>query len=506
MTEGASRVSGSGLHAAVQLGTGNIALDDASRVPPPLAVVTEQPVSTGAPVRDYRMRRMLLSADLLALVGGISTWLLLDPHHASDHFLWGLATLPLWALLFTLYGLYGGGLHRVGYATVDDIPAIGHALLIGTVGLWLYFQVTPPGKLVFSQLLVFALVAFTLALVLRNVARTASVRLLGDERVMFVGSGPMTPILLEQMIRQPRRGLRAIGVITRSENERWPLALHELGALGEVDAAALIREYRIDRVIVSAEGIEDDALLDLVNVCRDACVKISALPSLAAMMGPAATVDHLQGITLIGINTPGLARSNRYFKRAMDVVGASLLLVITIPVWLAVAIAIKLDSPGPVLFRQNRIGRQGREIRLAKFRSMVVDAEARRTSLLAGSRQEGWLDLEHDPRITRVGRFLRHTSLDELPQLWNVLRGDMSLVGPRPLIAEEDQNVIGWARRRLNLTPGMTGVWQVMGRTNIPFEQMIMLDYLYVANWSLWADIKLILQTVPVVLTRRGAN
>ena len=173
MTEGASRVSRSGLHAAVQLGTGNIALDDASRVPPPLAVVTEQPVSTGAPVRDYRMRRMLLSADRLALVGGISTWLLLDPHHASDHFLWGLATLPLWALLFTLYGLYGGGLHRVGYATVDDIPAIGHALLIGTVGLWLYFQVTPPGKLVFSQLLVFALVAFTLALVLRNVARTA---------------------------------------------------------------------------------------------------------------------------------------------------------------------------------------------------------------------------------------------------------------------------------------------------------------------------------------------
>lgn len=506
MTEGAPRVSGSGLHAAVQLGTGNIALDDASRVPPPLAVIGEELVGARTLTRDYRMRRMLLSADLLALLGGISTWLVLGAHNAGQHFLWGLATLPLWGLLFTVYGLYGAGLHRVGYATVDDIPAMAHALLIGTVGLWLYFQVTPPGKLVFSQLLVFALVAFTLALVLRNVARSVSVRLLGDERVMFVGSGPMTPILLEQMVRQPRRGLRAIGVLTRSENERWPLDLHELGSLGDVDASVLLREYRIDRVIVSAEGIEDDALLDLVNVCRDACVKISALPSLAAMMGPAATVDHLQGITLIGINTPGLARSNRYFKRAMDVVGASLLLLITLPVWAAVAIAIKLDSAGPVLFRQNRIGRQGREFRLAKFRSMVVDAEARRTSLLAGSRQQGWLDLEDDPRITRVGRFLRHTSLDELPQLWNVLRGDMSLVGPRPLIAEEDQNVIGWARRRLNLTPGMTGVWQVMGRTNIPFEQMIMLDYLYVANWSLWADIKLILQTVPVVLTRRGAN
>jgi exopolysaccharide biosynthesis polyprenyl glycosylphosphotransferase len=278
------------------------------------------------------------------------------------------------------------------------------------------------------------------------------------------------------------------------------------GGLADVDPAAIIEEHRIDRVIVSAEGIEDDALLDLISVCRQLGVKISALPSLAAMMGPAATVDHLEGITLIGINTPSLARSNRLFKRTMDIVGASVLLLATAPIWIVAAMAIKLDSPGPVLFRQNRVGRGGKPLRLTKFRSMVVDAEAQRASLLASSRQAMWLDLEHDPRITRVGRFLRLTSLDELPQLWNVLRGEMSLVGPRPLIAEEDQNVNGWARRRLDITPGITGVWQVMGRAHIPFEQMIMLDYLYVANWSLWTDIKLIIQTVPVVLTRRGAN
>ena len=247
-------------------------------------------------------------------------------------------------------------------------------------------------------------------------------------------------------------------------------------------------------------------LLDLVSLCRQLGVKISALPSLAAMMGPAATVDHLEGITLIGINTPSLARSNRLFKRAMDIVGASVLLAVSSPILLLVAISIKLDSPGPVLFRQKRIGRAGQPFKLAKFRSMVIDAEAQREALLKHSRQSQWLDLEHDPRITRVGRFLRLTSLDELPELWNVLRGDMSLVGPRPLIAEEDRNVAGWARRRLDLTPGITGVWQVMGRAHIPFEQMIMLDYLYVANWSMWADIKLMLQTIPVVLSRRGAN
>jgi lipopolysaccharide/colanic/teichoic acid biosynthesis glycosyltransferase len=137
---------------------------------------------------------------------------------------------------------------------------------------------------------------------------------------------------------------------------------------------------------------------------------------------------------------------------------------------------------------------------------MVPDAEAQRDALLAKSRQPGWLDLEEDPRITRVGHWLRRTSLDELPQLLSVVRGDMSLVGPRPLIPSEDENVHGWARGRLDLTPGVTGMWQVLGRVRIPFDQMVMIDYLYVANWSLWTDVKLLLRTLPVVLARKGAN
>jgi exopolysaccharide biosynthesis polyprenyl glycosylphosphotransferase len=456
--------------------------------------------------RDYGMRRLLVAADLVALGIAIGSWSLLDIPHVGGHMLWAAFTLPIWVVVFTAYGLYGAGLRRVGYATVDDIPAMAHALLVGTVAMWLYFQIAPPGKLTFLELLFFLSLSFVLGLLVRSLARRYSTGLFGEEHVMFVGSGPMTPILVRQMLAKQTHGLKVMSALSRAENERWPLPVPVAGALADVDPAALIRKHGIDRVIVSAEGIEDDALLDLISVCRQLGVKISALPSLAAMMGPAATVDHLEGITLIGINTPSLARSNRWFKRAMDIIGASILLIASAPIWIGAAIAIKLDSPGPVLFRQNRIGRGGKTLRLAKFRSMVIDAEAQRESLLAKSRQTMWLDLEHDPRITRVGRFLRLTSLDELPQLWNVLRGDMSLVGPRPLIAEEDQNVNGWARRRLDLTPGITGMWQVMGRAHIPFEQMIMLDYLYVANWSLWADIKLILQTVPVVLTRRGAN
>jgi exopolysaccharide biosynthesis polyprenyl glycosylphosphotransferase len=316
----------------------------------------------------------------------------------------------------------------------------------------------------------------------------------------------MTPILVRQVLRQPSHGLELVGAVTRLENQQWPLPIESLGALTEIDPATLLRDNRVDRVVVSAEGIEDDLLLEMVGLCRTLGVKVSALPSLAAMIGPAATIDRLEGVTLIGLNLPSLARSSQLLKRAMDIAGASILLVLSAPVCAAVAIAIKLNSPGPILFRQERIGRGGKPFRLNKFRSMVVDAEALRPGLLAQSRQAAWLDLEHDPRITRVGRFLRLSSLDELPQLWNVLWGDMSLVGPRPLIPQEDEIVRGWTRARLDLTPGITGMWQVMGRVHIPFEQMVMIDYLYVANWSLWRDVTLLLRTLPVVLTRRGAN
>jgi exopolysaccharide biosynthesis polyprenyl glycosylphosphotransferase len=316
----------------------------------------------------------------------------------------------------------------------------------------------------------------------------------------------MTPVLVRQIQRRPQHGVELVGSLTRPENEDWPLSITSLGEVGKVDAVAILAEHRVDRVVVSAEGIEDDQLLELVDLCRTLGIKVSALPSLAAMIGPAATIDQLEGVTVIGLNLPSLPRSSQVLKRALDVVGASLLLVVTAPLWLVAAVAIRIDSPGPILFRQERIGRGGKPFRLAKFRSMVADAEARREALLAQSRQAAWLDLEHDPRVTRVGRILRLTSIDELPQLWSVLRGDMSLVGPRPLVAQEDCNVLGWARGRLDLTPGLTGMWQVLGRTHIPFEQMVMLDYLYVANWSLWTDVKLMLRTLPTVVTRNGAN
>ncbi len=462
------------------------------------------PLLTGR--RDYRMRRWLIAADTTAMLVAIAAWLLVDVHKPLQHALWALPTIPVWLVLFLMYGLYSTGLRRVAHTTVDDIPALAHAFLLGGVASWIYFRVTPAGKLGFGDLLLLMGVGFVSALSLRSILRGLALALLGPERILFVGSGPMTPVLVRQISCGPSHGLEPVGVLTREENRRWPLPLNSLGSLAAVDPAAVLDRERVDRVIVSAEGIDDDRLMELVSTCGKLGVKVSALPSLAAMIGPAATIDQLEGITMIGINTPTLPRSSRFFKRAMDLVGASVLLIVTSPLWVAIAIAIKLDSRGPVFFRQDRVGRGGHLFRLAKFRSMGVHAEAQRAALLAQSRQSGWLDLEVDPRITRVGHWLRRTSMDELPQLLSVVRGDMSLVGPRPLIPQEDENVRGWARGRLDLTPGVTGMWQVLGRVKIPFDQMVMIDYLYVANWSLWTDIKLLLRTLPVVLSRRGAN
>jgi lipopolysaccharide/colanic/teichoic acid biosynthesis glycosyltransferase len=170
------------------------------------------------------------------------------------------------------------------------------------------------------------------------------------------------------------------------------------------------------------------------------------------------------------------------------------------------ALAVKLDSRGPVFFSQERIGRHGLRFRIHKFRTMVADADARTEELRNQSDHPVWLLLDRDPRVTRVGRVLRHTSLDELPQLWNVVRGHMSLVGPRPMPPDVDEHISGWGRTRLDLTPGVTGLWQVLGRTAIPFEEMVKLDYLYVTNWSLWQDVRLLIHTLPAVANRRGVN
>jgi lipopolysaccharide/colanic/teichoic acid biosynthesis glycosyltransferase len=199
-----------------------------------------------------------------------------------------------------------------------------------------------------------------------------------------------------------------------------------------------------------------------------------------------------------------LSRSSYYVKRGLDIIGSTAGLILFFPLFALISIAIKLDTSGRVLFRQHRVGRDGKPFEMLKFRTMVTGAHERRADLMHLNEAEGLFKIDNDPRITRVGAWLRRLSLDELPQLINVLRGEMSLVGPRPLVAEEDRRIQGWDRRRLQLTPGMTGHWQILGSARIPLDEMVKIDYLYVTNWSLWLDIKILLRTIVYVAGRKG--
>jgi exopolysaccharide biosynthesis polyprenyl glycosylphosphotransferase len=456
--------------------------------------------------RDYVMRRLLAGADALGVALALLVASAMNPRSGDnlEILLWGLATIPFWVVLFKVYGLYDRDLKRVSHSTVDDLPWLFHALVIGTLLMWLLFKALPPGKLPFESIVAFGATALAAITALRSCVRSSAVRVLGPERVALVGSENMAAVLVRKMRAHPEYGLEPIGVICPGDGSAPAEGLTVLEGSGDI--VQIARQHRANRLVVSHSGLGEDELVDIVRRCKGLAIKVSLLPQVFDALGPSVEIDDVEGVTLLGINPPVLGRSSRVMKRCLDLAGATVLTVLLSPVIAVLAIAIKLDSRGPVFFRQSRVGKGGERFDVVKFRTMHRDAEARRQELLADSIDPNWLHLEHDPRITRVGRRLRHLSLDELPQLWNVLMGDMSLVGPRPLIESEDQMIGGWGRCRLDLTPGMTGVWQVLGRTNIPFEEMVKLDYLYVTNWSLWTDIRLLLRTVPVVVTRRGAN
>jgi exopolysaccharide biosynthesis polyprenyl glycosylphosphotransferase len=420
--------------------------------------------------------------------------------------LWGVVAVPLMMVLFKLYGLYDRDVKRISYSTVDDLPRLFHATVIGGLILWVYARYSPMRRLDFAEILLFGVNVIVLVTLTRFAIRSTAGRVIGVENALLVGTGQMGQTLVGKLAAHPEYRLNVIGSLSPTEaaSETGHSPVPTLGTLEQLEQVADLHD--VTRVVFSARDIEESELERMLRDCRALTLKASVLPRLADVLGPAVEVDDVEGVTVLGINPPWLPRSSRMLKRAMDVLIAGPLLILASPLLGLMALAIKLDSRGPVLFAQERVGRAGRHFRLFKLRTMVANAEQRRAELLADSTDPGWLKLERDPRVTRIGWWLRRLSLDELPQLWNVVRGEMSVVGPRPLIPSEDDHVHGWARGRLDLTPGITGYWQVLGRTRIPFEEMVKLDYLYVMNWSLWEDVRLMLRTLPVVLGGRGAN
>jgi exopolysaccharide biosynthesis polyprenyl glycosylphosphotransferase len=455
-----------------------------------------------------QVQRALVAADAAAVVAavGVAIALASPDERLLAQLAWSVLYLPVFLVLFKAYGLYDGDRRRVGHSTFDDVPGVFHGALIGTIGLWAFLKATPADRMVLAQAALLLALTIVVVLVGRAVARRLVARVTAPERVLLVGAGPSAESLVRKTRAHRGRGLRAVGFVCEDGHD-GALPEHELPRLGAPrELRAVCLSHGVERIMIASPDLSPEVVTDAIREAHHARVKVTLLPSVTDVLGPSTEVDELVGVTVLAVNPPNLSASSRLFKRGLDVLLSSAALVAMLPLLPLVAAAIRLDSPGPVFFRQRRLGRGGRHFQMIKLRTMVQDAEAQADRLRAHSAHPAWLLLDRDPRITRLGRLLRLTSIDELPQFWNVLRGEMSLVGPRPMPPTTDEHIVGWARRRLDLTPGITGMWQVLGRASLSFEEMIKLDYLYVTNWSVWRDVRLLIRTVSVVLSRRGAN
>jgi exopolysaccharide biosynthesis polyprenyl glycosylphosphotransferase len=450
------------------------------------------------PRRDSMRRRALAAADVLALLGAYGLlWIVAPPPPAL------LAALPLWVVLNKSLRLYDRDANLVHQSTLNELPKIFHSLTLGAA-LALLLGVTTDR----TQMIVWSLAAIVLTPALRHTARELVRRRTAPERILVVGSGQVAALVARKVCSHPEYGSELVGYVHADGDRMHAKAMGELRCLGSISQFERIcREADVERVIVAFSSAEHERLLDVIRISKRLRVKISVVPRLFEVIGAGVEIDQVEGMTLLGIRGLTRTTSTLALKRTMDVVGASLGLILLSPLLLVIALAIKLTSPGSVFFLQPRVGRGNQVFLMWKFRTMVRGARHMQDDLAHLNEMDGgpMFKIADDPRATPVGRVLRRASLDELPQLWNVLRGEMSLVGPRPLVAAENDHVLGWHRSRLDLTPGLTGPWQVMGRNAIPFQEMVKLDYLYVTDWSLWSDIKLLLRTLPVVVGRRGA-
>ena len=451
--------------------------------------------------RDAVYRRALALADVvsagLAILVGV-LWL------GHDALSWGaLIATPIVVVVGKIAGLYDRDEHLIKKGTLDEAPELFWVATLYTLIIFLAGPNIVDGPLGRDQALGLWGLLLMSMLVTRCIARRLARAVAPEERCLVLGDHLVAAWLANKVAGTPGLKTRIVG---RVALEPDPPGANGLPVLGEFDTLGVaLAEHDVDRVIIAPGASAADHILDAIRLVKALGVKVSVLPRLFEVVGSSVEFDQIDGVTLLGVRRYGLSRSSALLKRGLDVTGAAAILFVISPLMLMIAVAIKLDSRGPVLFRQRRMGRHNVDFEMLKFRTMRDGADSEKGQLQRHNQAGGGLfKIENDPRVTRVGAFLRRTSLDELPQLLNVLRGDMALVGPRPLVIDEDKLVEGWRRRRLQLSPGMTGLWQIFGSARIPLDEMVKIDYLYGANWSLWLDIKILLRTVPFVISRRG--
>ncbi|HLM86658.1 MAG TPA: exopolysaccharide biosynthesis polyprenyl glycosylphosphotransferase [Solirubrobacteraceae bacterium] len=453
--------------------------------------------------RDALFRRMLLLADVMALVGAFTLTVALS-QRSSVQLTWaGLAGVPILVVCAKVTGLYDRDETLLRKTTLDEAPKLLQLATLFALVAWLTGDLLVRGPLDRHEALFLWLALAGLLVLARAGARAISLRIAPAERCLFIGDEVSVETIRSKLTGHGGVRAEVVAHLDLDKASSWSTDGYSGPRLAEI--RDLARTLDVHRAIVAPRSADAGEMLDLVRTLKAVGVRVSVLPRLLEVVGSSVEFDDLHGMTLMGVRRFELTRSSAALKRAFDLAGATLGLLAVSPVLIAATVAIKLDSRGPVFFRQLRVGRHGEHFHIFKFRTMTPDAEALKESLRdRNEAQEGLFKIFDDPRVTRVGRFLRKSALDEMPQLLNIIRGEMSLVGPRPLVVDEDIRIEGWHRRRLELTPGMTGHWQILGPARVPLREMVAIDYLYVANWSLWTDMKILLRTVPYVMGRHG--
>jgi len=473
-----------------------------------------------------RRRRLTVAAlvitDTLAILGAtlLATRLRFESLTAPVAFespdlhisFWQLAlvVVPLWVALLALTGLYD--LDRVSWG-LSETGRIARALSMGVVVLILATFIAKLPGLSRAWTLLAWLLSIVTVLAARGVLSIVVALLHRRGRMMrgtlVVGSNAESSDIIRILRQNPEAGLVPIGCLASSQAEKLGLDFcsGDIPVLGTArEVAELVKATDAECVVIASSAFDHDVLARIIAELRAVDVDVHISSGLFEVLTSRVVVNEIAGVPLITVKGISLSKGNLLVKRTFDLIVAGMIVVIGLPVWITIAVLIKLTSSGPVFYGQTRIGRAGEPFDMLKFRSMYLDADARLAELTSVNEASGPLfKMKDDPRVTSIGRWLRKFSIDEFPQLINVLRGEMSLVGPRPPLPREVElySVKDW--RRLEVVPGMTGLWQVSGRSSLTFDEMVSLDLFYIENWSVALDVTLMFRTIPAVLLARGA-
>lgn len=413
-------------------------------------------------------------------------------------------------LLILVYRQQGVYRLRRQISWIDEFYAILHGTATGiiiTIVIIFVYRGAFYSRLIFlyAGLLSIGLLGLSRLIkvaVLRHLRR----RGIGIRRVIIVGAGEVGRTVMRAVVANPESGLEIVGFLD-DHPAKGETDIGRFKALGSIDNLANILETeKIDEVIITLPWQYHHKIMSIMAHCERRSIRTRIVPDLYQMRISRMQIEEIAGVPMIGIKESGLGGLNHLVKRSIDVAVAALGLILSSPIMLLMAAMIKMESPGPVLFKQERVGKNGQIFTIYKFRSMVENAEEQKEALKALNEADGPLfKIKNDPRMTRLGRLMRRLSVDELPQLYNVLVGDMSLIGPRPPLPSEVENYQEWHKRRLEIAPGLTGLSQVSGRSELTFDEAVLLDIYYIENWSPALDTKILLQTIPKVIFGEGA-